>query len=72
MRLFSRVGFTRFVSRIMKRSFSGSIQIDVPVKPVCPNVWAPSFVPALEFSDGVSQPNARDEPFGTSWRRVNS
>jgi len=30
----ARVGFTRLDSRMMKRSRSGSIQIDVPVYPV--------------------------------------
>ena len=32
----SRVGFTRFVSSTTSSSFSGSAQIEVPVKPVCP------------------------------------
>src|SRR5438045_382918 len=68
----ARVGFTRLVSRIMKRSRSGSNQMDVPVKPVCPNASGPIFVPALERSEGVSHPNARLDPGGMFWRRVNS
>ena len=48
MRVFARVGFTRFVSRIMKTSRSGSIQIDVPVNPVCPNERRDNLLPALE------------------------
>src|SRR6267154_3973134 len=55
----------------MKRPRSGSIQMDVPVKPVCPNALGPIFVPALEFSDGVSQPRAREEPGGMFCRCVN-
>src|SRR5207245_3320486 len=72
--VFARVGFTRFVSRTMKRSRSGSIHIDVPVKPVWPNERRESFAPALEYpeSDGVSQPSARVEPAGMFWRVVNS
>src|SRR5439155_27064625 len=56
----------------MKRSRSGSNQTDVPVKPVCPNAFGHIFVPALEFSDGVSQPGARDEPGGIFWRVINA
>ena len=70
----ARVGLTRFVSRMMNRSRSGSSQIDVPVKPVWPNARRDSRVPALEYpeSEGVSQPSARVEPGTTCWRRVNS
>ena len=44
-----RVGFTRLLSRMMKTSSFGSIQIDVPVKPVWPNAssgmrWPAEFV----------------------------
>src|SRR2546427_8943980 len=67
----ARVGFTRLVSRIMNTPRSGSNQMDVPVKPVCPNAFGPIFVPALESSDGVSQPSARDEPGGMSCFVVN-
>src|SRR3989442_2352516 len=56
----------------MKRLRSGSNQMDVPVKPVWPNAFGPIFVPALEFSDGVSQPRAREEPGGMFWRWVNN
>src|SRR6185437_8131135 len=57
----SRVGSTRFVSRMMNRSCCGSIQMDVPVKPVWPkarfdNRWPAEFVPL-----GTSQPSARLE-----------
>src|SRR5713226_6875335 len=55
----------------MKTLRSGSNQMDVPVKPVWPKAFGPIFVPALEFSEGVSQPNARDEPAGMLWRCVN-
>src|SRR5574341_205426 len=71
IRTFTRVGWTRFVSRMMNKSLSGSIQIDVPVNPVCPNATAVSFVPALEPGDGVSQPRAREEPGGRSARTTN-
>ena len=33
----SLVGFTRLVNSTTNKSSSGSIQIEVPVKPVCPN-----------------------------------
>src|SRR5439155_14128338 len=69
--VFARVGWTRLVSRMTNRSRSGSSQIDVPVNPVCPKACAKSLVPALECSEGVSQPRAREEPGGKSWRRVN-
>ncbi len=35
--VFALVGFTRFVSITIKMSCAGSIQIEVPVNPVCPN-----------------------------------
>src|SRR5206468_8424349 len=57
---------------MMKRLRSGSNQMDVPVKPVCPNAFGPIFVPALELSDGVSQPRAREELGGIPCRCVNS
>src|SRR5207302_1215176 len=44
----ARVGLTRFVSRMMNRSRSGSSHSDVPVKPVWPNARRDSRVPALE------------------------
>src|SRR5713101_8968523 len=37
---FSRVGCTRFVSSTTKSCRSGSIQIEVPVNPVCPKLCA--------------------------------
>src|SRR5512135_364224 len=71
MRSLFRVGYTRLVRRMTNRSWSGSTQMDVPVKPVCPNAWAERRSPALEFSLGVSQPSARLEKPGRS-TRVNS
>src|SRR5690606_13193344 len=35
--LFERLGLTRLVRKTTKRSCVGSIQMLVPVKPVCPN-----------------------------------
>src|ERR1700735_2183939 len=59
---FVRVGFTRFVSRITKRSRSGSIQSDVPVKPVCPKLLAEKYWPADEVGGvGTSHPRVRAE-----------
>src|SRR5688572_5996710 len=55
----SRVGFTRFVSSTTNRSSSGSIQIEVPVKPVWPKASSVRNRPAEEPSLGVSQPSAR-------------
>ena len=70
---FSRVGWTRLVSSTTKRSRAGSIQIEVPVKPVCPNEPGEKSTPAEEpSSDQVSQPRARDSPPGSAWRRVNA
>ncbi len=45
-------------------SRSGSIQIEVPVKPVWPKLRDDMIVPAEETPDGVSHPMARDEPAG--------
>ena len=42
------------------------------MKPVCPKAAGPIFVPALEFSDGVSHPSARDDPAGMFCRVVNA
>jgi len=51
---------------------SGSIQIEVPVKPVWPKERGEKSVPAEEPSaDLVSQPRARSEP-GILARRVKS
>src|SRR4029453_19478425 len=44
----SLVGWARLVSRITKSRRSGSIHIDVPVKPVCPNELGDSRLPADE------------------------
>ena len=57
----------------MTKSFlSGSIQIEVPVKPVWPKEREEKSVPAEEPSaDFVSQPRARSEP-GMPARRVKS
>src|ERR1043165_6081200 len=40
--LLLREGFTRLLSRMMKTSLSGSIQMDVPVNPVWPKAFAES------------------------------
>ena len=79
---FSRVGCTRFVSRMTKSRRSGSIQSEVPVKPVWPKDRSERSEPADEYPGspgrelrgpeplhGVSQPRARVEP-GTPARRV--
>ena len=39
--VFARVGCTRLVRRMTHMSSSGSIQMEVPVKPVCPKLRAP-------------------------------
>src|SRR5439155_20158794 len=44
----SRVGWTRLVSRMMKSWRSGSIHIEVPVKPVWPKARGESSSPAEE------------------------
>ena len=62
--LFSRVGCTRFVSRMIKSSRVGSIQTEVPVNPVWPNEVGESKLPAELPFEGVSQPNARLLPSG--------
>jgi hypothetical protein len=54
------------------RPRSGSIQIDVPVKPVWPNARGETKEPAEESSEGVSHPSARLDPAGRSTRRVKS
>ncbi len=46
--LFSRVGWTRLVSRMTNSSRAGSIQIEVPVKPVWPKEAAEKKAPAEE------------------------
>src|SRR5947208_7482399 len=56
----------------MKTFLSGSNQMDVPVKLVCPKAAGPIYVPALEFSDGVSHTSARDDPAGMFCRVVNA
>src|SRR6266480_5728954 len=58
-RLLLREGFTRLVSTTTNRSFSGSIQIDVPVKPVWPKLHGEKNWPALDPPSGESQPSAR-------------
>src|SRR5262249_35275815 len=63
MALFSRVGWTRLVSRTTKSFRSGSIHIDVPVNPVWPNDRGPKRLPAEEFSLIVSSP-------GRGWNRA--
>src|SRR6185312_9879803 len=57
----SRVGSTRLVSRMTKRSRAGSIQIEVPVNPVWPNARCDSRWPAELFPLGTSHPRARLE-----------
>ena len=55
--VFSRVGFTRLVSRMTNSRAAGSIQIDVPVKPVWPKARAHiAMRPAELLPVGVSQP----------------
>ena len=72
MALFSRVGCTRFVRRITNSFRSGSIHIDVPVKPVWPNErgGAEQRRPPRIAPSGVSQPSARAGA-GHPGRRVN-
>ena len=60
----SRVGFTRLVSSTTTSSRVGSIQIEVPVNPVCPKLREDMNAPAEDAPDGVSQPMARDDPAG--------
>src|ERR1044071_4762224 len=67
-----RVRCTRLVSSTITSRGVGSIQIDVPVKPVCPKLVESIRAPALLFGEGVSQPSAREEPGTRFWRRVNS
>ena len=50
---------TRFISSTTNTLRSGSIQMDVPVKPVCPNDRGEKYSPALEAGAGVSQPSDR-------------
>ena len=50
---------TRFISSTTNRPRSGSIQMDVPVKPVCPKLRGEKKRPALDCGAGVSQPSAR-------------
>ena len=52
---------TRLVRRMTNRSWIGSIQIDVPVYPVCPKVADDIFVPVLSLSvvSRICQPSAR-------------
>ena len=67
----ARVGFTRLVSKMTKRSRSGSIQSDVPVKPVWPKLSGEKYLPAEEIGGvGTSQPNVLAE-LPTAWRAVN-
>src|SRR5687768_18133318 len=49
----------QFVSTMTNRSRSGSIHIDVPVKPVCPNARTVRNRPQLPPPEHVSQPRAR-------------
>src|SRR5690242_3990510 len=67
-RLLFLVGFTRLVRTTTKRSFSGSIQIEVPVKPVWPKLHGEKNWPALEPPSGESQPSARVDSL--PWRAV--
>ena len=70
--LFSRVGFTRLVSRMTKSSRSGSIQSDVPVNPCGRNCAARKYWPGDGgMRRGTSQPSARAES-PIAWRAVNS
>ena len=71
MALFSRVGCTRLVSRMIKSSRVGSIQTEVPVNPVCPNEVGDNKLPAELPFEGVSQPRARLLPSGKFWRAMN-
>ena len=48
----------------MKRPFSGSIQIEVPVKPVCPKASGPSLVPALELAPALALAKEGKSYFG--------
>src|SRR5712692_7353985 len=58
----SRRGCTRLVSSEIAISRSGSIQIDVPVKPRWPTADSEKRWPELEYSaDGVSHPSAHVE-----------
>src|SRR5689334_19125979 len=57
-RVLLRDGFTRLVRTTTNRSFSGSIQIEVPVKPVWPKLQGEKNWPALEPPSGESQPSA--------------
>ena len=57
-----RVGWTRLLSSTIATRRSKSIQMEVPVKPVCPMLWGESRLPELLPESGVSQPSARLEP----------
>src|SRR3954469_20513905 len=55
----ARAACTRFVSSTTNMSRSGSIQSDVPVKPVCPYAFALMYLPQPNSPAQVSQPSAR-------------
>ena len=53
-------GCTRFDRKTMNTRVAGSIQIDVPVNPVCPNEPSGSSSPRLaEYDESRSQPSPR-------------
>src|SRR5216683_6004065 len=60
--VFSRVGCTRFVSSTTKSCRSGSIQIEVPVNPVCPKLCAEKYCPLDPPSVGTAHPSVRVPP----------
>src|SRR5262249_53702520 len=68
---FSRVGYTRLLSKTTKTRRSGSIQMEVPVKPVWPNECGLKKWPLLPPSVGAAQPSVR-VPFESCWGVVNS
>ena len=64
---FSRVGLVLDVRKTTKRSSSGSTQMDVPVKPVCPNARSVKKSPLEDPRDGVSHPRALDDEPSKRW-----
>src|SRR6188508_3384619 len=66
----SRDGWTRLVRNTTYRPAAGSIQSDVPVKPVCPIARGDIRVPQEDVGSMVSQPSARELP-GTVLRVTN-
>src|SRR5580658_2680480 len=59
-----RSGHVRLVKRTMAISASRSIHNEQPLYPRCPIERLEKWAPADEFSEGVSQPNARELPAG--------